>query len=182
MRPSQFFTLLAAVSPAVNALLGSSCISAVNSLNKTPALFIEAGQRVACQAGCKPKPAEWLKYGREFVNGVVEDGAAYCQIDDGQDVLAEYLDQIFHDVMDRYEAKLDDNHLCGDPEQLSEFKNCVLSNRWHSLSSPRLSSLLPYASEGRCKLVDSYINSSQLWDHDFPKRAKKYIGNCHNDL
>ncbi|GIJ82150.1 hypothetical protein Asppvi_000653 [Aspergillus pseudoviridinutans] len=133
MRPTQFLALLTAVSPAVNALLGSSCISTVNSMNKIPALFMEAGERVACQAGCKPKPAEWLKYGKEFINGVVEDGAAYyCQIDDGKDVFAVYLDQIFHDVMERCEAKLNGNHVCGDPEELSEFKNCVLSNNWHS--------------------------------------------------
>ncbi|KAF7184698.1 hypothetical protein CNMCM7691_006060 [Aspergillus felis] len=122
MRPSQFFTLLTAVPPAVNALLGSSCISTVNSMNKIPALFMEAGERVACQAGCKPRPAEWLKYGREFINGVVEDGAAYCQIDDGKDVFAEYLDQIFHDVMEKCESKLNGNHFCGDPEELSGFK------------------------------------------------------------
>lgn len=184
MKPSQICTLIAAglsLTPGVSAVLGTSCLSAASTLDKLPGRFLEKSREYMCQAGCHPKPNHWRKYGKEFISGLADDGASFCQIDspEGKDALIQYLDAKYMEVLDKCEPKLNDSHLCQESEESHEFQKCVNST---NVPSRRLAKLIPHTSEERCKKVDAYLNSEQLWDEHFPARAKNYLQHCHQEL
>ena len=186
MKPSQIFTWMAAglsLTPGVHAVLGTSCLSAASSLHKVPGRFLEKSHEYACQAGCQPKPAHWRKYGKEFISGLVEDGASFCQIDspEGKDALIQYLDAKYTEVLGKCEPKLSNSHVCDESEESNEFQKCI-SSSGRQVPSGGMVRLLPHISEERCKKVDEYLNSEKLWEEHFPARGKTYIEHCHQEL
>lgn len=180
MRPTQIFTLISTVgvclSPGVNATMGFSCLKAFQSLN--PRRFIESIHQNSCDAGCQPRPAHWDQHGRELMRGLIEDGSAHIQIDERQDAIAEYMDRLFEGLRTKCEGKLDGAHMCQDSEQVGETMKCFDENtRFAAFRAAP--GLLPYLSEDRCKRIDDYLNSPQLWDNDLPARAQTYANRCH---
>ena len=182
----QIFTLIAAglsLTPGVSAVLGTNCLNAANSLYKVPGRSLEKIHDHVCQTGCQPRPAHWRKYGKDFISGIVEDGAKFYQDNSpkGKDALTQYLDAKYTKIMDKCAPKLNDSHMCHESEELNKFQKCINSSVGH-IPYGQLMVLLPHMSGGRCKKVDAYLNSEQMWEEHFPARGKNYLEHCHDEL
>lgn len=188
MKSTHIFTLIAAglsLTPGVSAGLGfgASCLSAERSLAKVPSRFLEKLYEHACEAGCQPKPDQWHTYGKKALNDMIDEGEKFCQIDspDGKEALTRYLDAEYTEMVDKCAPKLKDSNLCEESDEKNEFQKCIKSSV-RTIPSGRLAKLLPHISEDRCKKVNAYLNSKEMWDEHLVARGKSYLEHCHDEL
>ncbi|KAE8381627.1 hypothetical protein BDV26DRAFT_289266 [Aspergillus bertholletiae] len=165
--------------PAVSALLGTSCISAVNALAQLPGLLIEHMQRQTCAHGCEPTVQTWQHAIKGQVIGeLVDDGVKYCDAPDAREAFTSFLDQLMSGTADKCKDKLDTRHLCHDPDAVQPFIDCV-NGKSKSAVAGSMHTLLPYMNEARCKKAAEYFTGEQLWEKDFPEHIQEYISVCH---
>ncbi|PLN85658.1 hypothetical protein BDW42DRAFT_160316 [Aspergillus taichungensis] len=164
--------------PTVSAILGTSCLSALKAASQVPELFIEHLQREACSVGCEPTMKQWqhaLK--NQIIGELVEDGTAFCDAPEAKDAIADFLEDLMLGTGEACNHKLENKHLCHDPESVEPFVTCVRSKAQSSVtkSAPRL---FQYMSEARCRKAEEYFTGDQLWEKDFPEHIQEYLSVC----
>lgn len=155
---------------------GVACKAAFDTMSSLPVHFVENIQHHACQAGCHPSPADWSKYLKPLISGLVHDGVSYTHIEQGEEAFVTFFDRMYHDLLSKCGDKLPD-HVCKKPDQLNDFKSCIRANS-QSAAVRESTVLAPYVSNERCRKVDDYFHNRQLWDEDFPARVKSYVEHC----
>lgn len=183
MRLSQVvtFTFAAGVSlaPGAVAVLGSSCLAAVNTIQQLPYEILKHVQEHSCEAGCKPKLSHWNEYGKRAVlEPIVNDGAKRTELPEGKQAMIDYIDAIFQSVEAQCQDQIDERmHFCEQPEKYNPFMECA--RKEISASSAReMPRLAEHMNEKSCKKVHEYATSSELWDQDFPKHFQSYVERC----
>lgn len=165
--------------PGVVALLGSSCLRALNDVGKAPSLLIEHLQQAACGNGCQPMLGQWdSRLRSDILAGLVEDGAHYCGYPEGQEPLLQLFEKMYDGVTSKCQSEIHDQHLCRGGHSLRPFLDCIERNSaW--VVSRSIHNLVPHLTEERCRKGTEYILGDQLWKVDFPKRIKPYVHACH---
>lgn len=185
MRPGQILTVFSAagicVIPGATAALGYNCLSALKSIS--PRRIVENVQRHSCDAGCQPRLAESAHYWKDIIRGLVADGADYIQFNDpaAEQAMADWMDQVFEDMRSTCEPKLHDDYGCYASDLTSEVMKCIDDNTMSSMLR-NAHVIFPHISEKRCKKVEEYYNSPQMWEVSFPARMKEYVEHCHDEL
>ncbi|KAH8432881.1 uncharacterized protein LDX57_010514 [Aspergillus melleus] len=183
MRPSQALTLAFAagisLAPGAFAVLGTSCVKAVNAMQQLPFDILTHVQEHSCEAGCKPKLSHWSKFGKqEVLEPVVEDGAKRNDLQEGKQAMIDYLDAVFQSVESQCQDQIDDRgHFCEDSEKINPFLECA-RKEINASSARELPRLTEHMNDDSCKKVEKYAKSPELWDEDFPKHFQRYVERC----
>ncbi|KAF9886515.1 hypothetical protein FE257_011422 [Aspergillus nanangensis] len=167
------------ISPTAMAL--TSCLGAMTSMSKVPGLFIEHMRIEACEAGCQPNMNHWshqVKAG--ILSGIVADGARYMGVNDekGQADFITFIDRLYSTVEEKCMEHMGDMHLCHDAERIQPVIDCVNRHSYSAVTS-NLGVVRSSMSNKRCKKASEYFESDQLWQTDFPRHIKSYVGQCH---
>ncbi|PLB53960.1 hypothetical protein P170DRAFT_6678 [Aspergillus steynii IBT 23096] len=183
MRPSQALALAFAaglsLAPGAVAVLGTSCLSAMNTLQELPIEILKHVQEHSCAAGCKPQLGHWSKYGKQAVlEPIVEDGSKRTELPEGKEAMVDYIDAIFKSVESQCHDQIDGRaHFCDDAEKINPFMECA-RKEVHASSAHELPKLTKHMNEKSCKKVEEYAKSPALWDEDFPKHFQNYVEKC----
>ncbi|KAI9038142.1 uncharacterized protein KD926_011277 [Aspergillus affinis] len=182
MRLSQTFTLAFAaglsLAPGALAVLGTSCVKAVNAMQQLPFDILTHVQEHSCEAGCKPKLSHWSKFGKkEVMEPIVEEGAKRNNLKEGKQAMVDYLDAVFQSVESQCQDQIESKHFCEDSDQMNPFLECA-RKEINASSARELPRLTKHMNDDSCEKIEKYAKSPELWDEDFPKHFQRYVERC----